>query len=90
MTDHTPHGAQQIVRALDLLQAHSQTFIPNRLSCRLGDPIVWSTVLDLIAEECRIDDDVVARAHFLLSRHHIRPAPLTGIADASSAMGAAL
>lgn len=84
MSDHTINGAQQIARALDLLQQHATTPIPVRLSCRLGDAIVWRNVLDLIAEECRIDDDVIASAYYLLSRHHlhnVKRVPLTGMVE---------
>ena len=82
MSDHTITGAQQIARALEILREHAVCNIPVHLSCRLGDPQVWRTVLDLIAEHCCIDDDVIAQAHYLLSRHHlpkVKRAPLTGI-----------
>lgn len=83
MTDHTPTGAQQIERALDILQQHAAIPIRQNHIQLLGDKDRWAVALDLIAEDCRIDEDVVARAQYLLTRHHLRwlrPA-LTGIAE---------
>lgn len=86
MIDHTVTGAQQIERALDLLKAHAVQPIRPNLSQLLGNKDRWHVALDLIAEEARVDDDVVARAHYLLTRHHLRrfrPA-LTGFAEVTA------
>lgn len=83
MQDHTPTGAQQIERALALLKAAANAPIRTSLIALLGDKDRWHVALDLIAEEARIDDDTVAMAHYVLTRHHLRwlrPA-LTGIAE---------